>query len=156
MAWGTWITWWIISCISYSWLFCVYLKKHGENTVNRSVRTYINKMGNRITFKIKAWYYLELLTPGRMELLGSTKTKITKSENNENVPHLSITEVLLVHCNIFIIIIIKIQESFICLFQISHFVNYKIFHKKNLYFQKLLTQNFHILKYGLQIIVLNR
>ena len=81
-------------------------------------------MGNRITFKIKAWYYLELLTPGRMELLGSTKTKIIKSENNENVPHLSITEVLLVHCNIFIIIIIKIQESFICLFQISHFVNY--------------------------------
>ena len=36
-----------------------------------------------------------------MELLGSTKTKITKSENNENVPHLSITEVVLVHCNIF-------------------------------------------------------
>ena len=35
-----------------------------------------------------------------MKLLGSTKNKITKEENDENVPHLEIIEVLLVHCNI--------------------------------------------------------
>ena len=35
-----------------------------------------------------------------MELLGSTKSKITKNENGENVPNLEITEVVLVHCNI--------------------------------------------------------
>ena len=35
-----------------------------------------------------------------MKLLGSTKSKITKDENGENVPHLEITEVVLVHCNI--------------------------------------------------------
>ena len=35
-----------------------------------------------------------------MQLLGSTKSKITKDENGENVPHLEITEVVLVHCNI--------------------------------------------------------
>ena len=35
-----------------------------------------------------------------MKLLGSTKNKITKDKNGENVPHLEITEVLLVHCNI--------------------------------------------------------
>ena len=35
-----------------------------------------------------------------MELLGSTKSKITKSQNSENVPHLAITEVVLVHCYI--------------------------------------------------------
>ena len=35
-----------------------------------------------------------------MKLLGSTKIKITKNKNSENVPHLDITEVLLVHCNI--------------------------------------------------------
>ena len=34
-----------------------------------------------------------------MKLLGSTKTKIIKDENGENVPHLEITEVILVHCN---------------------------------------------------------
>ena len=35
-----------------------------------------------------------------MKLLGSTKSKITKNENGENVPNLEITEVFLVYCNI--------------------------------------------------------
>ena len=35
-----------------------------------------------------------------MKLLGSTENKITKDQNRENVPHLKITEVVLVHCNI--------------------------------------------------------
>ena len=34
-----------------------------------------------------------------MKLLGSTKHEITKDKNGENVPHLKITEVVLVHCN---------------------------------------------------------
>ena len=51
-------------------------------------------------FKIKTGYYLGLLTPVTMKLLGSTKNKITKDENGENVPHLEITGVVLVHCNI--------------------------------------------------------
>ena len=34
-----------------------------------------------------------------MKLLGSNKNKITKDKNGENVPHLEITEVILVHCN---------------------------------------------------------
>ena len=38
--------------------------------------------------------------PETMKLLGSTKSKITKNENGENVPHLEITEVILIHCNI--------------------------------------------------------
>ena len=36
-----------------------------------------------------------------MKLLGSTKNKITKEKNGENVPHLEVTEAALVHCNIF-------------------------------------------------------
>ena len=60
----------------------------------------MNRIENRITFKIKTGYYLELLTPEMMKLLGSTKSKITKDENVENVPHLGITEVVLIHCNI--------------------------------------------------------
>ena len=35
-----------------------------------------------------------------MKLLGSTKSKITKDENGENVPYLKITEVVLIHCNV--------------------------------------------------------
>ena len=76
------------------------LKKHGENVDNPSIQIYVNKIENRITFKIKNGYSLELLTPETMKLLGSTKNKITKDKNGENVPHLEITEVVLVHCNI--------------------------------------------------------
>ena len=74
------------------------LKNHGENTINPSLRIHVNKIESRITFKIKKGYYLELLTPETMKLLGSTKSKVTKNENDENVPYLEITEVLLVHC----------------------------------------------------------
>ena len=35
-----------------------------------------------------------------MKLLGSTKNKITKEKNAENMPHFEITEVVLVYCNI--------------------------------------------------------
>ena len=35
-----------------------------------------------------------------MKLLGSTKRKITKDENGENVPYLEITEVVLIHSNV--------------------------------------------------------
>ena len=35
------------------------------------------------------------------EILGNTKSKITKDKNGENVPHLEIAEVILLHCNIF-------------------------------------------------------
>ena len=76
------------------------LKKHGENIDKPPIQIYVNKIENRITFKIKNGYSLELLTPETMKLLGSTKNKITKDKNGENVPHLEITEVVLVHCNI--------------------------------------------------------
>ena len=62
------------------------LKKHVGKTVNSSIRICINKIENRITFIIKIVYYLELLTPEAMKLLGSTKSKMTKNENSENVP----------------------------------------------------------------------
>ena len=76
------------------------LKKHSESVDNPSIRIYVNKIENRITFKIKNGYYLELLTPETMKLLGSTNSKITKDKNGENVPHLEIVEVVLVHCNL--------------------------------------------------------
>ena len=54
-----------------------------------SIIIYINKTENRITFKIKTEYYLELLTPETMKLHGSTKSKIIKDDGNgENVPYL--------------------------------------------------------------------
>ena len=72
------------------------IKKHNENVDNPSIE--INKIEKRITFKIKNGYYLELLTQETMKLLGSSESKITKDKNGENVPHLEIVELVLVHC----------------------------------------------------------
>ena len=50
-------------------------KKHGESTDKPSVQISVNKIENRITFKIKDGYSLELLTPETMKFLGTTKIK---------------------------------------------------------------------------------
>ena len=75
-------------------------KEHSENVDNLSIRIYVNKSENRITFKIKNGYYLELLTPEIMKLPGSTESKLTKDKNGENVPYLEIAELVLVHYNL--------------------------------------------------------
>ena len=76
------------------------LKKRGESVDNPSTRIYVNRIESRITFKIEIGYYLELLTPETMKLLGSTESKITKDKNGENVSHLVIFELVLVHCSL--------------------------------------------------------
>lgn len=53
-----------------------------------------------MTFKIKSDYYFELLTPESIKALWGTANKITQDKASENVLHLGITEVILVHCNI--------------------------------------------------------
>ena len=63
------------------------IKQHQTVTDNPPIRRYVNKLENRITSKIERGYYLELLTPETMKLLGRTKNKITKDKNTEYVPH---------------------------------------------------------------------
>ena len=76
------------------------LEKHGEDIDEASVQIYVNKIENKITFEVREGYSFELLTPETMKLLESTKNKITKNKNGENVPHLEIAEVVLIHCGI--------------------------------------------------------
>ena len=64
------------------------------------MQIYTKKIKNKIVFKIKARYKLELLTPETMKLLGSTKKEIDKDKNGENVPKLESVEVVLDHCNL--------------------------------------------------------
>ena len=64
---------------------------------NSPVRIYLNKIENRITFKIKTGYYFKLLTLQTVKLIGSIKTK---DQDVQNVPCLEITKVALFHCNI--------------------------------------------------------
>ena len=62
-------------------ILSIFEKKHGEDIDKPSVQIYVNKIENRVTFKIKNGYNLELLTPETMKLLGSTKNKKTKDKN---------------------------------------------------------------------------
>ena len=131
------------------------LKKYNEKIDNLSIKRYVNKIKNRITFKIKTGYYLELLTPKTMKLLGSTENKITKEKVGKNVSHLRIAKVVLVQCNI-------IDNDY----QQDLRVLYKFFPNKpfdslleisptDFIFSIHLIQNFKKLKYGLQIKIVN-
>ena len=75
-------------------------KKHEAVADNSSMKIYVNKIEKRTTYKIKAVYYLELLTPKTIRLLGSTKSKINKDTNGKNLLHLELTEIVLVRYNI--------------------------------------------------------
>ena len=76
------------------------IKKHETIVDKPPIQTYVNKIKNRIIFKIKIGYKLELLTKETMQLLGSSKKEIDQNKNGEIVPRLETVEVVLVHCNL--------------------------------------------------------
>ena len=58
----------------------------------------INRINNRLVFKVKDGYKLELQMPERIKLFGSTQKLIDKMKNEEKVPSLKVVEVVLVQC----------------------------------------------------------
>ena len=76
------------------------IKKHETIGENAPILIYANTINNRILFKIKSGYKLELLSKETMKLLGSTKDIIDADKNSESVPKLENVEVVSVHCNL--------------------------------------------------------
>ena len=76
------------------------IKKHEILTAIPPIHVYINRTNNRLVFKIKDGYRLELQTPETMKLFGSTKELIDKTKHGEKVPSLELVEVVLVQCNL--------------------------------------------------------
>ena len=76
------------------------VKKHETIGEDAPILIYANTINNRIVFKIKTGYKLELLSKETMKLLGSTKDTIDLDKNSENIPRLGNVEVVLVHCNL--------------------------------------------------------
>ena len=76
------------------------IKKHETIGENAPILIYANTISNRIVFKIKSRYKLELLSKETMKLLGSTSNIIDADKNSENVPRLENVEVVFVHCNL--------------------------------------------------------
>ena len=76
------------------------IKKHETIGENAPILIYANTINNRIVFKVKSGYKLELLSKETMKLLGSIKDTIDSDKNSENVPKLENFEVVLVHCDL--------------------------------------------------------
>ena len=76
------------------------IKKRETLTENPTVQINCDKIRNRIVFKIKTGYKLELLSSEKMKLLGSTKKDVDQDKDGEDVPKLESAEVVLVHCNV--------------------------------------------------------
>ena len=76
------------------------IKKHETLGKNAPISVYAKTINNRILFKIKSRYKLELLSKETMKLLGSTKDITDSDKNSENVPRLENVEIVLVHCNL--------------------------------------------------------
>ena len=67
---------------------------------NPAIQIYPNKIKNRIVFKVKIDYKLELFSPETMKILRSAKKDVDKDKDGEDVPKLESVEVVLVHCNL--------------------------------------------------------
>ena len=76
------------------------IKKHETIADTAPILIYTNNIINRIIFKIKTGYKLELLSEETMKLLGSTSSIIDKDKTSDTVPKLENVEVVLVHCNL--------------------------------------------------------
>ena len=63
------------------------IKEHETIADNPPVQIYVNKI-NRIIFKTKTGYKLELLTKGTMQLLRSSKKDVDQNKDGEIVPKL--------------------------------------------------------------------
>ena len=95
------------------------IKKHETIADTAPILIYANNVINKIVFKIKFGYKLELLSKETMKLLGSTKDTIDSDKNIENVPKLENVELVLVHCNLVIIVINNHENYHLRLYQIN-------------------------------------
>ena len=76
------------------------IKKNETLTTISHIHVYINRISNRLVFKIKDGYMVELQTPETMKLFGRTTKLIDKTKNREKVASPEVAEVVLVQCNL--------------------------------------------------------
>ena len=97
--------------------------KHETIADNLPAQIYVNKIKNRIVFKIKTGYKLELLTEETMQLSGTSKKDIDQNKNGEIVPRLETVEIVLVHCNLVNNYYQQASKCYLLLYQINNLVN---------------------------------
>ena len=70
--------------------FQFIIKKHETLAENLPIQIYPNKIKNRIVFKVKIDYKLELVSSETMELLGSAEKDVDRDKDGEDVPKLEL------------------------------------------------------------------
>ena len=105
--------------------FKYIIKKHETITDTDSppVDIDVNEIKNRIVFKIKTHYKLELLTEETMQLVGSSEKVINKNRNGGLAPRLEIVEVVLVQCNFVKNNYHKHLKYYLFLYQVNNLVS---------------------------------
>ena len=121
-------------------------KKHETIADVSPVLIYVNEINNRIVFKIKSGYKLELLSKETMRLLGSSTDTIDGDKNSELVPKLESVDLVLVHCNL---VNNSYQQSSKVLFTFT-------VSPETLIMLKTVNTEFHLLKLGLRIKIIDR
>ena len=89
-----WIARWFLFCVRYSRLLEYTIKKHETLTAIPPIHVYINRMKNKLVFKMEDGYKLELQMPDARKLFDSKKKLIDETKNGENVPSLEVDEVV--------------------------------------------------------------
>ena len=91
-----WIIRWLLFRLRYARLYQVHHEKHEEFTTSSPSHIYINRNNNRLVFKVKDGHRLELKTPEKMKLFGSTKKQIGEIKHGENILSFEAVEAFLV------------------------------------------------------------
>ena len=135
-------------------IFEIIFEKTQRKTVNSSMRRYVNKIENKITFKIKTGSYLKFLTPKTMKLLKSSQKRYLKTKMVKTMLIQKLLKQYYQFIVIFSIMIISAIKSlvYICskqiIWSIVKYLTYK-------FFKKPLIQSLLILKHRLLIKILN-
>ena len=115
-------------------LFFYIIKRHATITAieESPILIYPNKIKNRIVFKIKTGYKLELLTNETIKLLGDGSI-IDRNKNGNNVPELENVHSVLLHCNVVHNDYLQFTTVNCCilLFQTKALVGYFLFNLKH-------------------------
>ena len=89
------------------------------------IHVYINRINNRLLFKIKDGFKLEFQIPETMKSFGSIKKLIDKRKYGENVPSLEVAEVVLLQCNL-VDNQYQQKSEVLCTFTPNKFYTYKL------------------------------
>ena len=136
--------------------FKYIIKKHETIADVSPVLIYVNEINNRIVFKVKSGHKLELLSKETMRLLGSMTNSINKDKNSKLVPQLESVDLLLVQCNFVNNSYQQASKVLLTFVPNKKYGQLITVSPHSLIMLKRSILNFHLLKFGLRIKIIDR